>query len=163
MKITVVYDSKTGHTEKMAGYIVEGIASVGGAEGRAFSIGAVDEAYAKESAAIIVGTPTYYGDITARMAAWLEDGLKNTAPAGKLGGAFATAGYIHGGGDLAMQCIFTHMFVAGMMVYSGGGSKGKPVIHLGPVATVPDFESFAELFRTYGKRMAEQALSLFGE
>ena len=109
---------------------------------------------------IIVGTPTYNGCLTARMKEWLEDELTKLDTAGKLGGAYATAAYIHGGGDLAMQCVFTHMLVEGMMVYSSGQAKGAPVIHLGPVAIAPNLDDFAKLFITYGKRMAQQAAEL---
>ena len=160
MKITILYDSKTGNTTKMADYIIEGITSVEGAEAKAFSIDAIDEDYANSSTAIIIGTPTYNGCMTARLKVWLESGLAKLNPAGKLGGAYATAAYIHGGGDLAMQCVFTHMLVDGMMVYSSGQAKGAPVIHLGPIAIAPNLDDYAELFRTYGKRMAEQAAKL---
>lgn len=114
----------------------------------------------KESDALIVGTPTYNGYLTARMKAWLESAPVKLNVAGKLGGAYATAAFIHGGGDLAIQCILTHLMVDGMMVYSSGQAKGMPVIHLGPVAIGPDLDSFAELFRIYGKRMAEQAMQI---
>lgn len=94
------------------------------------------------------------------MKQWLETGLSLLDVAGKLGGAYATAGYIHGGGDLAIQCILTHLLVDGMIVYSGGHCHGKPFIHIGPVAIAPDVDSFADLFRVYGKRMAQQALQI---
>ncbi|WP_177166231.1 hypothetical protein [Selenomonas ruminantium] len=48
------------------------------------------------------------------------------------------------------------MMVAGVMVYSGGSSCGKPVIHLGPVGMSQDIEGFEDLFIIYGKRMGEQ-------
>ena len=51
--------------------------------------------------------------------------------------------------------------VDGMMVYSSGAAKGMPVIHLGPVAIAPELDQFAELFRLYGKRMAEQSVAIF--
>jgi NAD(P)H dehydrogenase (quinone) len=82
--------------------------------------------------------------------------------AGKLGGAFATANYIHGGAELAMQTILDHMLVYGMLVYSGGGSQGKPVIHLGPQAVAGRLEETEETFRLYGQRMAAKAAELFG-
>ena len=85
-----------------------------------------------------------------------------TAPAGKVGGAFATADYLHGGGDLGIQTILNHMMVLGMLTYSGGGSFGKPVIHLGPVALHGHLEESKELFRLYGQRMATKTVSLFG-
>lgn len=160
MKIAIVYDTKTGNTAKMAEYLMEGIASVDGAQAKAFPITAVDEEYVKASDALIVGTPTYNGYLTARMKAWLESAPAKLNVAGKLGGAYATAAFVHGGGDLAIQCVLTHLMVDGMMVYSGGQAKGMPVIHLGPVAIAPDLEAFAELFRVYGKRMAEQAAQI---
>lgn len=157
MKLAIVYDTKTGNTAKMAEYLIEGITSVDGAEAKAFPITAVDEEYVKASTALIVGTPTYNGTLTARMKSWLESGPSKLNVAGKLGGAYATAAFIHGGGDLAIQCVLTHLMVDGMMVYSSGQAKGMPVIHLGPVAISPDLDTFADLFRIYGKRMAEQA------
>lgn len=156
MRLAIVYDTKTGNTAKMAEYLIEGFTAVDGAEAKAFPITAVDEEYVKESDALIVGTPTYNGYLTARMKAWLESAPAKLNVVGKLGGAYATAAFIHGGGDLAIQCILTHLLVDGMMVYSSGQAKGMPVIHLGPVAIAPDLDAFADLFRIYGKRMAEQ-------
>ncbi|WP_158097382.1 NAD(P)H-dependent oxidoreductase [Flavonifractor sp. An92] len=156
MRLAIVYDTKTGNTAKMAEYLIEGFTAVDGAEAKAFPITAVDEEYVKASDALIVGTPTYNGYLTARMKAWLESTPAKLNVAGKLGGAYATAAFIHGGGDLAIQCILTHLLVDGMMVYSSGQAKGMPVIHLGPVAIAPDLDAFADLFRIYGKRMAEQ-------
>lgn len=160
MKIAIVYDSKTGNTAKMAEYIIEGISSVDGMEAKAFNIDSIDLDYVKESSALIVGTPTYNGYLSARMKKWLETEPIKLNVAGKLGGAYATAAFIHGGADLAIQCVLTHLMVDGMMVYSGGQSKGMPVIHLGPVAIAPDLDNFADLFRIYGKRMAQQASAL---
>ncbi|OUQ26995.1 hypothetical protein B5E80_01510 [Flavonifractor sp. An135] len=156
MRLAIVYDTKTGNTAKMAEYLIEGFTAVDGAEAKAFPITAVDEEYVKASDALIVGTPTYNGYLTARMKAWLESTPAKLNVAGKPGGAYATAAFIHGGGDLAIQCILTHLLVDGMMVYSSGQAKGMPVIHLGPVAIAPDLDAFADLFRIYGKRMAEQ-------
>lgn len=62
----------------------------------------------------------------------------------------STAAFIHGGGDLAIKRILTHLMVDSMMTYSGGQSYGMPVIHLDPVTIAPQLERFADLFRTYG-------------
>ena len=66
---------KTGHTARMAEYIAQGVLSVDNAEAKTFSIDAVDADYVKESSAVIIGTPTYHGYLTARMKQWLETGL----------------------------------------------------------------------------------------
>lgn len=111
MQISIVYDSETGNTQEMARYVIEGITSVEGMEAKAFSIDNIDAEYVKNSWGLIVGTPTYNGYLSARMKAWLESGPAALQIAGKLGGAYATAAFIHGGGDLAIQCTLTHLMV----------------------------------------------------
>lgn len=160
MKISIVYDTKTGNTARMAEYIMEGMRQVEGVEARAFALDAVDEQYVRDSAALVVGTPTYNGTYTARLKAWLESAPGRLGVAGKLGGAYATARYIHGGGDAAIQAVLMHLMVSGMMVYSSGAACGAPVIHFGPVAIAPELEQFGELFSIYGRRMAQRAAEL---
>ena len=91
---------------------------------------------------------------------WLDGPALKAGLAGKVGGAFATADYLHGGGDLGIQTILNHMMVLGMLTYSGGGSFGKPVIHLGPVALHGHLEESKELFRLYGQRSAARCSAL---
>lgn len=81
--------------------------------------------------------------------------------AGKIGGAFATADYLHGGAELAISSILNHMLVLGMLVFSGGGSFGKPVIHLGPVALKQSKVEAKETFLLYGQRMAQKTKEIF--
>ena len=99
------------------------------------------------------------GTLSGTAKVWLEGAGKYNLK-GKLGGAFATANYVHGGADIAMQCVLLHLMMTGMMVYSGGGSKGNPVIHLGPVAIGGELEKYEELFEIYGKRFAEQTAAI---
>ncbi len=161
MKMSVMYYSKGGNTKKMAEMIVEGMLKVDGVEAKAFSIDAVDEDFAKESKCIVAGTPIYVASTPTEMHAWLQGGLRKYEVAGKLGGAFATANYIHGGGELGIHTILDHMMVMGMLTYSGGGSFGNPVIHLGPVGIGGNIDDFNETFRTYGERMATKTVELF--
>ena len=161
MKMSVVYHSVSGNTRAMAETIVQGMEQVEGVEARAFSIDAVDEDWLRESVCLVAGSPTYYASVSGAMKLFLEK-LGKYGAAGKLGGAFATANYIHGGAELAMQTILDHMLVYGMLVYSGGGSQGKPVIHLGPQAVAGRLEETEETFRLYGRRMAAKAAELFG-
>lgn len=161
MKMTVLYHSKTGNTKQMAEVIVEGIQTVEGVEAKAFPIEAIDEAWAKESKCIILGSPTYMASVCGAIKSWLDGPCRNYALAGKIGGAFATADYIHGGGELGIRLILDHMLVYGMLTYSGGGSYGKPVIHLGPVALKDHLEESKDTFRLYGQRMATKTLEVF--
>ncbi|MDL2231471.1 flavodoxin family protein [Porphyromonadaceae bacterium OttesenSCG-928-L07] len=161
MKVAVLYHSVTGTTKKMAEVIVDGINSVAGVEGKAFSILEMDEEYIKESRCVILGTPVYYANMTGEMKIWFEKRGRKLPLAGKIAGAFATANYAHGGGELAIQTLLDHMMVLGMLAYSGGGACGRPVIHLGPLAVTEHADQYTELFQTYGQRMAMKTLELF--
>lgn len=101
MKMSVVYHSVSGNTRAMAEIIVQGMEQVEGVEARAFSIDAVDEDWLRESVCLVAGSPTYYASVSGAMKLFLEK-LGKYGVAGKLGGAFATANYIHGGAELAM-------------------------------------------------------------
>ena len=167
MKLAVIYDSKTGNTKKAAEWIAEGMNTVPGAEARTFSIHEIDEAFVKEAVGAIIGSPSYAALMTPDMRTWLM-GAGKLGMAGKLGGAFATEQYTHGGAELVIQSILTNELVWGMLCYSGGGSCGKPIIHFGPVGVNDNVEAhngmehYEEYFRVYGERFARKAAELFG-
>ena len=160
MKAAIVYDSRTHTTEKAAGFIAEGLKSIKDIEVKCFNIDGADFEYIQQSQLVIFGSPTYMASVTAKMKSWLEGNAGKLKLAGKLGGAYATEQYIHGGAENAIQEMLVFMMVMGMLVYSGGSSCGKPVIHLGPVGMSQDIDSFKELFVTYGQRMGEQLLKI---
>ncbi len=160
MQAAIVYDSRTHTTEKAAAFIAEGIKSAGNIEVKCFNIDDADFDYINGAELVLFGSPTYMASMTGKMKNWLESSAKNLKLAGKLGGAFATEQYIHGGAENAINEMLVFMMVLGMMIYSGGGSCGRPVIHLGPVGMSQDIEKFKELFVTYGTRMGKQLAKL---
>ncbi len=81
--------------------------------------------------------------------------------AGKLGAVFATCDYICGGPDVAILTVVGHLMVKGMLVYSGGGSLGKPFIHLGHVHSIEGPELQDEKAIIFGERIATKAKELF--
>lgn len=162
MKMTVLYHSKTGTTKKMAEIIAQGMMTVEGVEAKTFSIDEIDEAWAKESKCLVLGTPIYMASVTGAVKNWLETSSVKYGLTGKIGGAFATADYVHGGGDLGIRTILDHMMTLGMLTYSGGGAYGKPVIHLGPVALKEHLDESEETFQLYGKRMATKTMEIYG-
>lgn len=163
IKISVLYHSVSGTTKKLAEAIVQGINTVEGAEGKAFPIDQTDAEFIKESKCVILGTPVYYASMSGEIKMWFEKEARALGLAGKLGGAFATADYVHGGGEIAIQSVLSHMMVYGMLAYSGGGAYGKPVIHLGPVAIKSEADQYITIFSTYGKRMAAKTIEIFKE
>ena len=161
MKLTVLYHSVTGNTKQMAQAIVEGTQMVESVKSIAFPIEGIDEAWIKESKCVIVGTPIYFASVSGAIKSFLERPCYKYALAGKIGGAFATANYIHGGGELGIRLILDHMLCHGMLTYSGGYSCGNPVIHLGPVALTGRLEESMDAFKLYGQRMATKTIEIF--
>ena len=165
--IAIVCYSLTGHTSEMAGEIVRGIEEEG-AEARIFNIRTdeVDAEYIRSASGLIIGTPTYMASSVWQVKKWIEEDSRPLSLSGKLGGAFATAHYAQGGQDTAIMDILGQLLVKGMLVYSGGGSFGLPIIHHGPVALDKEgdhYDESREMFRVYGRRFAAKALELFGK
>ncbi len=168
IKIAVIYDSKTGNTKQAADWIVEGMLKVADCEAKAFSIQFVDEEFVKEAKGIVIGSPSYAAAMTPALHAWLLESGRALGFGGKLGGAFATEQFTHGGGDIVVQAILVNELVSGMLCYSGGGACGLPFIHLGPVGVNNNIEKhngmelYRDYFTIYGQRFAEKTAELFG-
>lgn len=167
MKLSVIYDSRTGNTKQAAEWIAAGMKRKAGTEAGAFSIHHIDEDFVKGSKGVVIGSPSYAAQMTPELHAWLMSGTGNLDLAGKLGGAFATEQFTHGGGETVIQSILTIELVKGMLCWSGGGACGMPVIHLGPVGVNNnvekhnDIEYYRDYFVIYGERFAKKAAELF--
>ena len=166
MKLALIYDSKTGNTKQAAEWIVAGMNRVAHTEACAFPISAVDTDFVQDGKGVVIGCPSYMASMTPDMRSFLMQGGK-LGLAGKLGGAFATEQYTHGGGEMVIQSILTNELVFGMLCYSGGASFGKPIIHMGPIGvngnveTHNGMEHYRENFLVYGERFAQKASELF--
>jgi len=114
-KVVVIYDSKTGLTEKMAKAVVEGVKEVRGIEvelfkaGTPFSISKIIEADD-----IILGSPSHYGSETSELKTVLESMKERTKTkkldfSGKIGGIFTSyawdGGFISGKLEASMQAL----------------------------------------------------------
>ena len=168
MKLSVVYDSKSGNTARAAKWIEEGMNELDGVEAKTFSIKSVDDDFVKESQGVVIGSPSYCALMTPDMHTWLFEEAMHLEMAGKLGGAFATEQYTHGGGELVIQSILINELVYGMLCYSSGGGCGDPFIHTGPVGVNGNveahqaLENYKDYFVIYGRRFAAKAVELFG-
>lgn len=93
-KVLVAYASRTGHTEKVANYIAEGI-RMSGQEVDLKKIGDIDDVESiAEYGAYILGCPTYHRDMIGSMKTFLFK-MENLELMGKVGGAFGS--YTHSG------------------------------------------------------------------
>lgn len=164
MKISIVYFSETGNTEKVAKFIAGGVKSVPDTEVKTFNLkeqDTVDWSFVEDSAAVIFGTPTYMANMCWQLKKWFDTDLRPLL-AGKLGAVYATESYLHGGGELAIMTVTNHLLTRGMLVYSGGSAWGEPFIHVGPTVVQDQILAREEICRIFGERVAKKARELFG-
>ena len=159
IKVLVVYYSATGNTEKMAKAVVEGAKKVQGVEAIAKSTDKVIEADLKTANAIILGSPTYYGNMAAPMKAFIDDWwLKYKINlTDKVGGAFATGGSESGGQEQVVQSLVISLLHAGLIIAGPvTGNFGR----VGATAKSPVVDSGLSEARALGEHVAKIASKL---
>lgn len=199
-KVLVLYYSMYGHIETMANAVAEGARSVPGADvvvkrvpelvpedvarksgaklDQKAPIATVDEL--PQYDAIIFGTPTRFGNMTAQMrnfldqtgSLWMKGGL-----IGKVGSVFASTATQHGGQETTITSTHTTLLHHGMVIvgipYSqgelmnmteitGGTPYGATTLAGGDGKRQPS-ENELTLARYQGKRVAEIAKKLAGK
>jgi NAD(P)H dehydrogenase (quinone) len=119
-RVLVAYDSLTGNTEQMARGVAEGVKRVAGTVVDVKKVGQVSAKDLEAADAIILGCPTYYGNIPGRMKVVIDDWSWKMKVdfTDKIGGAFATGGGQVGGKEhvvvsLLMFMLSNRMIVAG--------------------------------------------------
>jgi NAD(P)H dehydrogenase (quinone) len=158
-KALVIYYSRTGHTKKMAEYILEGIKKEGKAEFKAFikDVKDVKVEDLLDYDVIIIGSPTYYGSMACEIKKLLDDSVKfHGKLEGKIGAAFASSANVGGGNETTVLDILNAMLIHGMIIQ--GDPQGD---HYGPVAIgAPDDRAAKECLRL-GSRIAKLAKELY--
>jgi len=123
MKVLIVYDSRSGNTEKMAHAVSEGVSE----EGVDVEVKRVDEASVDELPGVdglILGSPVYYGLPTAKMKEFIDDSVKYHGKLdGKVGGAFASSGGTHTGAETTVMALNEALMIHGMVIQGTSGSN----------------------------------------
>ena len=123
MKILVVYDSKTGNTETMAKAISEG-AERAGAQSEVKSVETVKSQDFLDSDGVIMGSPTYFGQMSSRLKHIIDDSVTvHTRLSGKVGAEFTSSGGTASGAETTLLSIVQAMLVHGMIVL--GNAEGS--------------------------------------
>jgi NAD(P)H dehydrogenase (quinone) len=155
VKVLVTYFSSGGNTQRMAELVAEG-ARIEGVEVQLKDIADTTCEDLLEADGIIVGSPTYYGLPAAEVKRLFDDSVKyHGRLAGKVGGAFTSAGNIGGGNETTLMAIVQMMLIHGMVVQ--GTASGD---HYGPVAIGAPDERVRPQCEALGKRVAELTLKL---
>lgn len=134
VKILIVYDSKTGNTEKMAFAIAEGAKQVKGVDVVVKKVGETINEDLLSADGIIVGSPTYYGQMSQKIKKLFDKSVKiHGKLEGKVGAAFTSSGGIASGAETTLLSILCAMLIHGMIIqgiseteHYGAASVGSP-------------------------------------
>lgn len=156
VRIIVVYDSKSGNTESMAQAVAKGSRGVPKAE---VTLKKVDQTSLEDllnADAIIIGSPTYYGLMSAKIKDLLDRSVEiHGRLEGKVGAAFTSSGGTASGAETTLLSIIEALLIHGMIVQ--GRHDGK---HYGAAAVGKPSEKDLTICEELGKRTAELAASL---
>ncbi|WDV46848.1 flavodoxin family protein [Clostridiaceae bacterium M8S5] len=161
MKISIVYHSETGNTQRVSERIMSGVKKIESTDVKIMSINDVDNEYIESSDIVIFGTPTYAGTYSWQMKKWLDTCKLNLS--GKVGCVFATENYLGGGADNALLAIASELLVKGMFVYSVGASKGQPYTHFGAVCIKDGEKEQKERAEIFGERIVQGVIELINK
>jgi NAD(P)H dehydrogenase (quinone) len=150
-KVLVIYHSRTGNTAKMAQAVASGAKSYG-AEVLIKRVGDVSLEELKKADGIIIGSPTYYGQMAAEIKQLFDNSsdirgqLEN-----KVGAAFASSASIEGGNQTTLISIIQAMLIHAMIIVGDPMETGG---HYGAIAVGEPSEKALEACKQLGKRVA---------
>jgi NAD(P)H dehydrogenase (quinone) len=153
----VIYYSRSGNTRAMAETISEGM-NEGGLPTECKSVEKVKVEDLLKYDAIVVGSPTYYGQMAGPVKQLFDDAVSYHGRLdGKVGAAFSSAANIGGGNETTIMGIIEAMLISGMIVH--GDPQGD---HYGPVSIGKPDDRVKKQCRRRGERVAALTKKLFG-
>jgi len=157
-RILVIYDSRTGNTEKMASAVAKGAEQVVGVH---VVLKKIDQATLEdlaEAEGIIMGSPTYYGQMSGKMKTFVDQTNKiHGKLRGKVGGAFTSSGDTACGAETTLFSMLQTMLIHGMIIQGRYDNK-----HYGATAVGVPSEKELESCKELGKRIADLTVKIYG-
>lgn len=155
-RVTVIYDSRTGNTEKMALAVADGAGMVKGTDVVVLKVDKAKMSDLTGSDAIILGSPTYYGNMSGKMKSFIDrTNAIHGKLRGKVGGAFTSSGGTACGAETTLLSMLEAMLIHGMVVQGRFDNK-----HYGPTAVESPDKKEAASCKELGKRVATLAAAL---
>ncbi len=149
-KILIVYDSRSGNTEKVAQAIAAGAKQVENVEVKIKKVDETSLADMRRADAILMGSPTYYGVMSAKLKELIDRSVKiHGKLEGKIGAAFTTSGGTATGAESTLLSILQAMLVHGMIIQGRSDDK-----HYGMAVVGSPKTSDVNKCRTFGHRVA---------
>jgi NAD(P)H dehydrogenase (quinone) len=149
-KILVVFDSKSGNTETMAFAVAKGAEKADDLEVTVKRAEQTTNSDLLAADGIIMGSPTYFGQMSAKLKALIDESVQvHTQLTGKVGGAFTSSGGTASGGETTLLSILQAMLIHGMIVQGRADDKHYGVAVMG----APKKKDLAEC-ETLGRNIA---------
>ncbi len=155
-KVLIVYDSKTGNTETMALAVAKGAERVSGTDVtvKKAEQTKLDDLLAADG--IIMGSPTYFGQMSAKLKALIDESVKvHEKLTGKVGAAFTSSGGTASGAETTLLSIVQALLIHGMIVQGRADDK-----HYGVAVKGMPKKRDLEECEALGRRVAELVLKL---
>lgn len=155
-KILIVYDSETGNTEKMANAVAEGVKQIVGCEVVIKKVNRTNVEDLLNADGIVMGSPTYYGQMSAKLKTLIDQSVKiHGKLAGKVGAAFTSSGGTATGAETTLLSILQAMLVHGMIVQGRADNK-----HYGAAAVGSPNKKEIDSCKELGERVAKLVTKL---
>lgn len=155
-RVHIIYDSRTGNTEKMALAVADGVRKVKGATVAVLEVDRAKMSDLTGADAIIIGSPTYYGNMSGKMKSFIDRSNSiHGKLKGKIGGAFTSSGDTACGAETTILSILEAMLIHGMIVQGRNDNK-----HYGPTAVESPNKREIESCKELGERVARLAAAL---
>jgi len=150
MKILVAYYSRSGNTKAMAQAIADGVkkenVTVALQDIKDISVDSL-----LDYEGLVFGSPTYYGSMAGELKTLFDESVKlHGKLSDRIGGAFASAGMMGGGGETTIMSIVQAMLVHGMVVIGDARMQ-----HYGPLSIGKPDGNVIETCTKYGQKIAQ--------
>ncbi|MBN2620850.1 NAD(P)H-dependent oxidoreductase [candidate division WOR-3 bacterium] len=156
MKLLVAYYSRSGNTKAMAQAVADGVKK----ENVTVELRDMKDVTADcllEFEGFVFGSPTYYGAMAGELKRLFDESVKiHGKLSDRIGGAFASAGMMGGGGETTILSIIQAMLIHGMIIVGDARLQ-----HYGPLSIGKPDGNDIDTCTKYGRKVAQLAKKLF--
>ena len=154
--ILVIYDSRSGNTEKAAVLVAEGVKQLNEINCVLKKVDDVSLDDLLKADGIIIGSPTYYGTMSGKIKTLLDESVEiHGKLQGKVGAAFTSSGGTATGAETTILSILQALLIHGMIV------QGTPhAQHYGLAIVGAPKEKDQNRCREFGERIARLTVQI---
>jgi len=155
-KILIIYDSKTGNTEKMALAVARGAKQIKRTKTIVKKVEETNNEDLLKADGIIIGSPTYYGQMSGKIKTLFDKSVEiHGKLEGKIGGAFTSSGGVACGAETTLLSIVNTLLIHGMIIQGRADTE-----HYGAASVGSPKERDTKSCQELGKRVANLASRL---